>query len=620
MNAPSAEPMNKMTAESDNSSPCIRLRKNFDDLDPHQTPEQIRQTAKRDRLKSAMLLNLNKNAEHAKIMKDLETPVSKKQENIPISKIVIPARFPPESPLPEERKSLLNCFFDFSAFTGLWISASLMVSCRILLLPTKLHVNALLDLAALVPSGMITIQNIRNLIAGERDFTFLSPFDPKRRNERSLPFVERKELRPAPNAHLYLNGNPGFLFGRYGRRYVGKQQNMDGHIICIGTPGSGKSAAVAIPTLHMWTGALLAIDIKGELLKNAPVRYNRRVMDPYNPDSYGYDPFELLYLAPKSEFTHALNDILYAIIPDRDTEDPFWEQAARHYLAGVYTWAYHASKTFIEANRIIYSTPAEELVDKIISTTEGDARDHMQHFKGLSDKTLSSIMETVHNAIELFATDPVVQEFLTREPTILPRDLLEGYQIYYELPESRLQNWSPLTAMIINQFLHAMTEFPDNNPIRTLVLLDEFPQLGKATAVIDGMATLRSKGCTICLLMQSYSQLDRTYGQTARRVITDNAAYKLILSVMDPQTAQEISSMVGQHYQTQASVSTHGLLSDRQYSSSEHKQLTNLIRPEELQNLGNEALLLSPYGFCRLQKTYYFREGFTNVSENTSAH
>lgn len=63
--------MNKMTAESDNSSPCIRLRKNFDDLDPHQTPEQIRQTAKRDRLKSAMLLNLNKNAEHAKIMKDL---------------------------------------------------------------------------------------------------------------------------------------------------------------------------------------------------------------------------------------------------------------------------------------------------------------------------------------------------------------------------------------------------------------------------------------------------------------------------------------------------------------------------------------------------------------------
>ena len=410
------------------------------------------------------------------------------------------------------------------------------------------------------------------------------------------------------------------MFGRYGRRYVGKQQNMDGHIICIGTPGSGKSAAVAIPTLHMWTGALLAVDIKGELLKNAPARYNRRVMDPYDPDSYGYDPFELLYLAPKSEFTHALNDILYAIIPDRDVEDQFWEQAARHYLAGVYTWAYHASKTFIEANRIIYSTPAEELVDKIISTTESDARDHMQHFKGLSDKTLSSIMETVHNAIELFATDPVVQEFLTRERTILPRDLLEGYQIYYELPESRLQNWSPLTAMIINQFLHAMTEFPDNNPIRTLVLLDEFPQLGKATAVIDGMATLRSKGCTICLLMQSYSQLDRTYGQTARRVITDNAAYKLILSVMDPQTAQEISSMVGQHYQTQASVSTHGLLSDRQYSSSEHKQLTNLIRPEELQNLGNEALLLSPYGFCRLQKTYYFKEGFTNVSKNTSAH
>ena len=95
---------------------------------------------------------------------------------------------------------------------------------------------------------------------------------------------------------------------------------MDGHIICIGTPGSGKSAAVATPYVTYVDRRTLAIDIKGELLKNAPVRYNRRVMDPYNPDSYGYDPFELLYLAPKSEFTHALNDILYAIIPDRDTE------------------------------------------------------------------------------------------------------------------------------------------------------------------------------------------------------------------------------------------------------------------------------------------------------------
>lgn len=148
MNAPSAEPMNKMTAESDNSSPCIRLRKNFDDLDPPQTPEQIRQTAKRDRLKSAMLLNLSKSTEHARIMKDLESPISKKCVNTPASKIVIPAQLPSESPLPEERKSLLNWFFDISAFSGLWISASLMVTCRILLLPTKLHVNALLDLAA----------------------------------------------------------------------------------------------------------------------------------------------------------------------------------------------------------------------------------------------------------------------------------------------------------------------------------------------------------------------------------------------------------------------------------------------------------------------------------------
>ena len=83
------------------------------------------------------------------------------------------------------------------------------------------------------------------------------------REERRLPLSERRELRPAPNPKLYLGENPGFMFGKYGMKYIGKQQALDGHIICIGTPGSGKSSAVAIPTLHMWTGAVFAIDIKG---------------------------------------------------------------------------------------------------------------------------------------------------------------------------------------------------------------------------------------------------------------------------------------------------------------------------------------------------------------------
>ena len=94
-----------------------------------------------------------------KIMKDLETPVSKARKHSYLKIGLVPARFPPKALYQKNGKSLLNCL-TFSAFTGLWISASLMVSCRILCANKTTCKRSFLDLAALVPSGMITIQRI----------------------------------------------------------------------------------------------------------------------------------------------------------------------------------------------------------------------------------------------------------------------------------------------------------------------------------------------------------------------------------------------------------------------------------------------------------------------------
>ena len=42
-------------------------------------------------------------------------------------------------------------------------------------------------------------------------------------------------------------------------------ESTDGHILIVGGAGSGKTAAVAIPTLMSWKERVFAIDIKGEL-------------------------------------------------------------------------------------------------------------------------------------------------------------------------------------------------------------------------------------------------------------------------------------------------------------------------------------------------------------------
>lgn len=498
----------------------------------------------------------------------------------------------------------------FVEFTGIWITLIMMASYRVFMAVSGKGIKGkfFLDLGCWIPAIGISIENLKNFICGEREFTKLSVFDVTKREERRMPIIERKQLRPAPSYKIHLNNGPGFYFGRYGMDKIGKPQQEDGHIIIIGAPGSGKTSALAIPTLSTWTGGLFAIDIKGELLEKSYDMPNNIIFDPFNESTYGYDPFLMLQSAGTDDFSHALNDILMAIIPDKNTDDPFWDISARRYLAGAYTWAFHNNYDFIQINEIIYKTQASTLIEDIMDSNFEDAKAHMGHFQETSEKTLSSIIQNVLNAIELFATDPAVQRTLLRKKVISPSMLLQGNRIFLEIPEDRLENWHALLCMIVNQFFRGMMRFPDYGKQRVLVMLDEFPRLGKISSITDGMATLRSKGCTICLIMQSYSQLDKVYGDKVRKIITDNAAYKVVLSAMDPATAEEISKMVGQYYKTEITRNYKGIFGLHGESNGTSKRLAYLIRPEQLQNLGEELLLLTPDGFCRLQKSYYFKE------------
>lgn len=42
-------------------------------------------------------------------------------------------------------------------------------------------------------------------------------------------------------------------------RYIGKTQDVDGHILVLGGAGTGKSSCIAIPTLLTWQGPIFAI-------------------------------------------------------------------------------------------------------------------------------------------------------------------------------------------------------------------------------------------------------------------------------------------------------------------------------------------------------------------------
>ena len=171
-----------------------------------------------------------------------------------------------------------------------------------------------------------------------------------------------------------------------------------------------------------------------------------------------------------------------------------------------------------------------------------------------------------------------------------------------------MEAWQGLLSLIVNQFLRHFERRGEGQSEPVLFLLDEFPRLGKVEAV-KGLATLRSKGVTICLLVQSLAQLDYIYGRSYRQVIADNCAYKVILNATDAETQEYFSRLVGtgekpRITQTISYAESEDVLG---YSASETSVEKRLIKPEEFATLPL-VVLLSPYGFSLVQKNPYYKE------------
>lgn len=538
------------------------------------------------------------------ISRAFENENSKKKEN---QDIYIKTKLLPPDKLEEYRDFALFLM----KFSGIWLGAGFWVLVRLLLSFSFIRPNRLTDILSFFPAFIITKENVKNWMAGERTFSWFSTCDPQKKEERKMPLYERQKLNPPVPKHLYAGTTPMFFFGKSGQHYIGRKEEGEGHIVCFGGSGLGKSACIAIPSLYTWDGALLAIDIKGELSENAPYRHNNYVLDPFDSSSYGYNPFEVLDNYTDEDIVHGIQDIVYAILPGNpksDVNTDYWANNARSYLSGMYLWAYKRNKSFTEINEMICSMTAKELLKEVaLSHDLPVVMRFLGGYINMNDKTLDCIVSTAKTAVELYAVDGSIQNVMNRRKTIQPGMLLEGGRIFIKIPEEMIDPWRTFLNMIVNQFLRESAKFPDKGGQRILFLIDEFARLGRIRSIEDSMTTLRSKGITICLLTQSISQIDAIYGLEHRRIIMDNAAYTLVLSARDPASAEEISKMIGKDWFTKVSINTKKM-ADNNYTYS--KQLVYIVPPEKLNNLGNEMILISKDGFCKVEKVNIFHDAF----------
>ena len=158
----------------------------------------------------------------------------------------------------------------------------------------------------------------------------------------------------------------------------------------------------------------------------------------------------------------------------------------------------------------------------------------------------SGVLSTAMSFLGLYR-DPVVAE-MTRRCDWRIADLVEGKQpvtLYLVVPPSDISRTKPLIRLVLNQIGRRLTEDlqAQKKQHRLLLVLDEFPALGRLDFFVSALAFMAGYGIKAFLIAQSLNQIEKTYGQN--NSILDNCHVRVSFATNDERTAKRMSDALG---------------------------------------------------------------------------
>ena len=365
-------------------------------------------------------------------------------------------------------------------------------------------------------------------------------------------------------ARARLFGDRGIFLGRLGSSYL----RHDGaeHVMLFAPTRTGKGVGLVIPTLLSWTGSAVIHDLKGE---NWQVTAGWRsrfsyclLFDPTNPLSARYNPL-LEVRRGEQEIRDVQNIADILVDPEGALERRnHWEKTSHSLLVGAILHILHAEeeKTLARVATFL-SDPERPFVSTLraMMTTNhlgraGEPRVHpvvasaARELLNKSENERSGVLSTAMSFLGLYR-DPTVAA-VTSSCDWRIADLVEAARpvsLYLVIPPSDISRTKPLVRLILNQIGRRLTERLDaqsgGRRRELLLMLDEFPALGRLDFFETALAFLAGYGVRAFLIAQSLNQIARAYGEN--NSILDNCHVRIAFASNDERTARRISDALG---------------------------------------------------------------------------
>ncbi|MGV1954177.1 conjugal transfer protein TraG [Agrobacterium sp. 22-214-1] len=370
----------------------------------------------------------------------------------------------------------------------------------------------------------------------------------------SARWAEPKEVKSAG-----LLDQDGVVLGRLDRAYL--RHDGPEHVLCFAPTRSGKGVGLVVPSLLTWPGSAIVHDIKGEnwtLTAGFRSRHGRVLLfDPTNAKSAAYNP---LLEVRKGEWevrdVQNIADIL--VDPEGSLEKRnHWEKTSHSLLVGAILHVLYAEKDKTLAGVAAFLSdpkrPIESTLAAMMKTAHlGEAGPHpviasaARELLNKSDNERSGVLSTAMSFLGLYR-DPVVAE-VTRHCDWRITDIVGEKRpttLYLVVPPSDINRTKPLIRLILNQIGRRLTEdlHAKGGRHRLLLMLDEFPALGRLDFFESALAFMAGYGLKSFLIAQSLNQIEKAYGPN--NSILDNCHVRVSFATNDERTAKRVSDALG---------------------------------------------------------------------------
>lgn len=370
------------------------------------------------------------------------------------------------------------------------------------------------------------------------------------------------------------------------------------HILVFAPTRSGKGVGIVIPTLLSWDESVLVHDIKGEnwaltsgfrekVLGQRCIRFA-----PSEPLSARFNP--LLEIRRDGNLVKDVQNIATIIVdPDGKGLNDHWAKTGFDLLTGVILYVL-LSPDVGDDERCLSTVQAilsdggviREKAEDAAEARGGDDRltgvaavfdyirvqalekiatvddEHAvtgwktaaqaaQSYLNKAPNEASGVLSTALSFLALYR-DPLVAENTKVSDFTIESLMQRKTALYLVVPPSDKDRLKPLLRLVINQVVRRLTESMEFDstgasksryPHRLLLLIDEFPALGKLDVFEEALAFIAGYGLKALLIVQDLSQLQKAY--TRDESIISNCHIRLAFAPNKVETAELLSKMTG---------------------------------------------------------------------------